>query len=491
MAYSDMHMNGRVGNMMWTTDRSLRLSRRRLLKATAGIIGAGGAAGLLAACGAATTPTAGAGAGSSAPVASGSPVTGTGKGVKLVNVEHDSRPLDNAAYAAVYKAFQEKHPEIQIDFQIIPWEQARAKMLTLSQGNSLPDMGRMNYATDYAAANMVLPLEGIVDKATLARFDATMIDQSSAQGQDGKVHLYGLPWFAGSGAILVNKTLFDKAGLPLKDSWTTDEFTQYCKTLTQAGQQWGVALDVAGVGDPVQNFLLACYAYGGKWIKGDPQGTTPEPLTFNSDETVAGITWYANLFKAGYAVPSAPSDTYKERDANFQAGKAAIEWQGPWSLTEIQQNFQKGGYELASMPLPKGPAGNPSWYGGAPAGIYVAAQQHNVVDQAFSWISYLSSDEGQKLYCKTNGMIPASKTAQEDPFWSQNNLYKGYLSTMHNAPRMYPIWATGLEAMLDDIVPPLLQGVLTGKVSEKEMAQKVQEQAISGLQKNGIAVPKS
>jgi multiple sugar transport system substrate-binding protein len=415
----------------------------------------------------------------------------SGSTVKLVNVEHDSRPLDNAAYAAVYQAFEQQHPDIQIEFQIIPWEQARPKMLTLGQANSLPDMGRMSWPDDYAAANMVLPLEGMVDQSLLARFDPTIIDQASAVGADGKKHLYGLPWFAGAAAILANKTLLDKAGLPLPDSWTTDDFTRYAQELTQAGQQWGVALDVAGIGDPVQNLTLAVYAYGGKWVNGDPNSTEPEPIVFNSPETIQGLQWYANLYKQGYAVPSAPTDTYKERDANFQSGKAALEWQGPWTLAEIQDNFTKGGYELASLPLPKGPAGSIDWYGGASAGIYVAAQQHNVVDQAFQWISFLSSDQGEKLYCQTNGMIPASKAAQQDPFWSQNNLYKGYLASFANTPRMEPVWATGLDSILDDTVPPLFQGVLNGSLSEADMAKQVQDAVISGLQKNGVNVPGS
>src|SRR5258708_4162289 len=186
-----------------------------------------------------------------------------GATIKLVNVEHDSRPLDNAVYAAVYKSFQAQNPDITIDFQIIPWEQARPKMLTLAQGDSLPDVGRMSWPDDYAAAQMVLPIDGMIDQSSsLARFSQAALDQFSAEGSDGKKHLYGLPWFAGDAAILVNKTLFDKAGLSLKDSWTTDEFTQYAQTLTQAGQQWGVAMDVAGIGDPVQNLLLAVYAYG-------------------------------------------------------------------------------------------------------------------------------------------------------------------------------------------------------------------------------------
>jgi multiple sugar transport system substrate-binding protein len=411
--------------------------------------------------------------------------------VKLVNVEHDSRPLDNAAYQAVYQAFQKANPDITIEFQTIPWEQARSKMLTLAQAGSLPDMGRMEWASDYAAADMLIPLDDMVDKATLDRFDELSLEYGSAIGTDGKKHLYALPWFEGSAAILVNKTLLDQAGLALKNDWTTDDFTEYAKALTQAGKQWGVALDVAGVGDPVQNLLLAVYAYGGRWVKGDASAAEPEPIVFNSPETVDGITWYANLFLNGYAVPSAPTDTYKERDANFQAGKAAMEWQGPWSLLEIQDNFKKGGYELASMPLPKGPAGNPNWYGGAHASIYSAAKDHGVVDQAFKWISFLSSDEGEKLYCQANGMIPASKTAQKDPFWTENNLYKGYLNSFPTVTRMTPIWATGIDSILDDTVPPLLQGVFNKQLTPQEMAAQVQDAVLDGLRQNGVEVPQS
>jgi ABC-type glycerol-3-phosphate transport system substrate-binding protein len=409
--------------------------------------------------------------------------------VKLVNVEHDSRPLDNAAYEAVYKVFREQHPDIEIEFQIIPWEQARSKMLTLGQANSLPDMGRMEWASDYAAADMLVSLDDMVDQETLSRFDKLALEYGSAIGNDGQTHLYALPWFQGAAAILVNKTLLDKAGLSLKEEWTTDEFTEYAKALTVEGQQWGVAIDGAGIGDPVQNLLLAVYAYDGRWVAGDASATEPEPIVFSSPETVAGITWYTKLFTDGYAVPSAPTDTYKERDANFQAGKAAMEWQGPWSLLEIQDNFTKGGYELASMPLPKGPSGNPNWYGGAHASIYQAAVAHEVVDQAFDWISFLSSDEGEKLYCKTNGMIPASKTAQTDPFWAENDLYKGYLNSFAGLSRMEPIWATGLGGILDDTVPPLMQGVMNGQLSPEDMATQVQDAVIQGLQQNGVNVP--
>jgi len=112
-----------------------------------------------------------------------------------------------------------------------------------------------------------------------------------------------------------------------------------------------------------------------------------------------------------------------------------------------------------------------------------------VVDQAFDWISFLSSDEGEKLYCKTNGMIPASKEAQKDPFWAENDLYKGYLNSFASLSRMEPIWATGIDGILDDTVPPLMQGVMNGQLSPEDMASQVQDAVIQGLQQNGVNVP--
>ena len=412
--------------------------------------------------------------------------------VRLVNVEHDTRPLDNAAYQAVYEAFRAKHPGIEIEFQQLPWEQARPKLLTQAQGNTLPDVGRVVWVSDFAAADMLVPIEDRVDQASLDRFDPLLVEQAYGGGPDGQKHLYGVPWFVGTHSILVNKTMFDKAGLELKDSWTTEEFAEYAKALTIPGQQWGVAMNASGIGDPVQIFLMAAYAYGAKWVNGDPRSNVAEPIVFDSEEAAAGVEWYTSLYLNGYAVPSTPTDTYKERDANFQSGKAAIEWQGPWSLRETRENFERGGWELASMPLPKGPAGAfPTSIGGGMTGLFRGARTSGHEDQAFAWVDFLSSDEGQRIYCKTNGMIPASKAVQADPFWADDPLYRGYIGTMATTKVLAPIWATGFDALLDDIVPPLLQGVLLGQLKARDAVSQIQQQLIQGLQMNSVDVPNS
>lgn len=408
----------------------------------------------------------------------------------LTNVEHDDRPLDDAAYRAVYQGFQKKYPDIAMTFSIIPWETSEQKMLTLGRANQLPNVGRMAYPADYAAANMVVSLDNMASKAQLARYPKQALDSYSAQGIDGKVHLYGMPWFAGAVAVMANKTLIEKAGIKLGSDWTTAEFTEIAKATTVAGKQWGVALDGNGIGDPAQICEMAVYSFGGKWVAGDPNSTTPEPLVFNSPETIDGLSWYINLYKSGYAVPSAPSDTYQQRDANFLAFKSAIAWQGPWNIKPTQQSFTKGGFELVSMPLPKGPAGRTSIYGGGATGIFQSSVKQNVLPQAWDWVSYLSSDEGQKLYCQTNGMIPAATGLQQDPYWAKNPLYQGYITALESTPNMYPVWATGIQTLVENnYLVPLLQGALTGKITAAQMAQQLQEQVTAGLKRNGVKVP--
>jgi multiple sugar transport system substrate-binding protein len=445
-------------------------TRRQVLRASALTLGASA----LAACG-----------------SGGSAKQKTGK-VHLTNVEHDDRPLDDAAYRAVYNAFRKKYPNITMSFQIIPWETSEQKMLTLGQGNGLPNVGRMAYPSDYAAADMVEPLEGLASAADKARYSAQALETYSAKGPDGKVHLYGMPWFAGAVSVMVNKTLVEKAGMKLGSDWTTDEFTNICKATTIKGKQWGVALDGNGIGDPAQICEMAIYSFGGRWVKGNPNSTTPEPIVIDSPETVDGLQWYIDLYKKGYAVPSAPSDTYQQRDANFLSFKSAIAWQGPWNIKPTQQSFAKGGYELVSMPLPKGPAGRISIYGGGASGIYKSSKQQGVMDQAWDWVSFISSDEGQKLYCQTNGMLPASNKLQKDPYWTKNPLYAGYLKTLENTPNMYPVWATGITTLVENnYLVPLLQGALNGNITAKQMATQLQAKVIAGLQKNGVNVPKS
>ena len=131
-----------------------------------------------AATGSAPTAT---GAAASQPTAATKPASGAP--VKLTNVEDDSRPLDNQAYANVYKAFQQQNPNIQIDFQILPWEQAEAKERTMAQAKTTGH-GRSAFAPSLVKLNGMVPLDSMVKPDFLARYPQGWVPTLYLQGPE-------------------------------------------------------------------------------------------------------------------------------------------------------------------------------------------------------------------------------------------------------------------------------------------------------------------
>ena len=314
-------------------------------------------------------------------------------------------------------------------------------------------------------------------------------------GPDGELHLYALPYFTGNKAIMVNKTMFEDEGIDLAElsAWTWDDFMRLGREFTKENR-WFYAMDSAGVGDPRQNFLLIVRAFGGGVIQGKKysESMEPEPLTITAPETIDGIRFFGNLYWEGLAQPSAPTDTYKERDAVFMSGRSMTMHQGPWAIKENKATLAENGWELGALPLPEGPAGAPnSGLGGNNVGMYRGAENHDAVNETLEWIKFVSSNEGQAIYCKTNGMIPASTDLWSDPFWSADPVYKGYIDGYKDPDREFPIWMIGMTGVMDNVVVPLMQGLLTKKVTPEEFAQQWNDATIDIMKQNGVDIPTS
>lgn len=480
-----------------------RISRRTFL----GLLGIGTA---LAACAPETVPQAG------APATNGPAAIPTGeaglelsapdflaapakelKAVKLLSVQHDSRPLDNSAWRNCRAMFNVKYPQVEIEFTTWPWETARAKLLAANEADNLPHAGRNNYIAELAPLQGIISLDDLLteeEKADNERRMPYMWPTIYNIGPDGNQHIYGIPYFTGNKAIQVNKTMFEEAGINIDDlrDWTWEEFKELGKELTQPNR-WFYAMDAAGVGDPVQNFHLVVRAFGGGLIQGKKyvDSLEPEPLAIKTPETIEGIRFFGSLYWEGLVQPSAPTDTYKERDAAFMSGRAMTMHQGPWAIRDSVATLAENGWELGALPLPKGPAGAPnSGFGdGGITGLFRSCQNDDVVAEALEWIRFVSSNEGQAIYCKTNGMIPASIDLWDDPYWAEDPVYRGYIDGFSEGDRYYPVWMVGVDSVLDNVVVPLMQGLLTEKVTPEEFAEQWHDATVETLAQNGVTVP--
>lgn len=116
---------------------------------------------------------------------------------------------------------------------------------------------------------------------------------------DGKV--YAIPYRGGAGeAFVINKTLFEKAGVELPaEDWTMEDFLAICENLKNGanGEFYPVAVAGSTV-DPANfesSFTWMLYANGGSWVNEDQTA-----VTMDSEGSIAAIQMWMDLFEKGY-----------------------------------------------------------------------------------------------------------------------------------------------------------------------------------------------
>ncbi|MBW7461844.1 extracellular solute-binding protein, partial [Paenibacillus sepulcri] len=132
----------------------------------------------------------------------------------------------------VIDLFEKKYPNIKIEAEYSGLDGYFDKLSTQFAAGNAPDIiqygGNLN---DYVGQGVVLDLNPFVGKELdLSKHDQSMVDAAT---MDGK--FYGVTLGSNAYGILLNKTLFEQANVPLPgDTWTYQEFADTAAKLTKA-----------------------------------------------------------------------------------------------------------------------------------------------------------------------------------------------------------------------------------------------------------------
>ena len=132
----------------------------------------------------------------------------------------------------VIELYEQKNPHVKITAEYSGFDGYFDKLTTQFAAGNAPDIiqygGNLN---DFVARDVVLPLDEFVGKELdLSKHSQSMIDAAT---MDGK--FYGVTLGTNASAVLVNKTLFEEAGVPLPDQdWTWEEFADIALQLSNA-----------------------------------------------------------------------------------------------------------------------------------------------------------------------------------------------------------------------------------------------------------------
>lgn len=331
-----------------------------------------------------------------------------------------SDPTNEApAFKALIKKFNEEYPNVNINYESVPFAEAQNKFKTAAaSGSGAPDILRAEVAwvPEFASLGYLYSLDGT---ALLEDKDDFLETPLSSNVYDGKT--YGVPQVTDTLALMYNKKLFEKAGIDAAPT-TWAEVSDAAAKLKKVGSD-GIYINSGGY------FTLPfIYGEGGDIV--DPEAKTIE---INSDEAVAGITEAQKLVKSGAAVKPVANDPYGTMMTLFKEGKVGMIINGPWEVANIDSDPKFGGFEnLGVAPVPAGSA-----QAGAPVGghnyVIYEGMDDAKAEAAIAFVKFMTSAESEAFIASELGLLPTRQSAYDLPEVQDNEKVAAFKAALDTA----------------------------------------------------------
>jgi multiple sugar transport system substrate-binding protein len=340
----------------------------------------------LAACaGGSPSPEASGGGGASASAAGGIPIDEDAVSGTVRFSGWQSTGSEGELLEETLAAFEEKYPNITLDYEPIPEGYIDQMTAQFSAGDP-PDLFyvQAEYSDAWMEDGLLEPLEPYFQgnpEFTTEPF----IDQLLGVFQlDGKT--YGLPKDAGPLALFYNTDMLDAAGVEPPTTW--EELRSAAEALTTA--------DVTGFCMTAELARVGVFIYqAGGGIYND-DGTE---LTITSPESVEGIDFFLGMHEDGVLKLPAEIGAGWCGEA-FGTGKAAMAFEGTWLFPPMEADYPDIPFEVVE--LPKGAEqGNLAF-----TNAYGIGVDSKNKEAAWVLLQYLAGPEGMEKWTSLGLALP-------------------------------------------------------------------------------------
>ncbi|GAB3924646.1 sugar ABC transporter substrate-binding protein [Microlunatus endophyticus] len=456
----------------------LSFNRRKAL----GILGAGSAGALLAAC----SPSQQADQGNSG----GNSTGGSGDKVTI-----SFRLWDDQVQKAYQKAFTEftkQNPDIEVKTNLVPWANYWTQLPVDVGSGAIDDLFWTNSSNfqQYADAGKISDVNsllGSIDDAWVK----PVVDQYTYKDK-----LWGIPQIADANGIFYNKSIISDVDPKIisrigKLKWrpgagSGDNLLSTLKMLT-VDKNGKAATDAGFDGKNIKTYgynaaydLQAIYfpfigSNGGRW----QQGNGSNKFVFGSDpKTVQAFEYIVDLINKYHVAPSA-ADTNDNGDFSlnqFLQGHMAIFQSGTYNLANISDGAK---FDWA---IARNPAGTAGSFGVASGVVVAASAATKNTDAVKKLLRFLGSADGNKFIGESGSALPAVSTAQSSwvDFWKAKNIDVQAFVDAANGDTIPAPLGTGGSAS-SDAYDPILKEIFLGRTPVKSGLAQAEAKANAAI----------
>lgn len=311
----------------------------------------------------------------------------------------------------IVEEFNKTHPNIHVTVDNTPAGEHYQKLALTTESGNPPDVF-MTYFTIGAATNgLAMDLTPLIKKEGDAFFKSYVEAGWLFNEYAGKY--YGSPYRVAPVSVILNKNMFEKAGVPLPpNDWTWDDFVETAQKLTNPEKgEYGYCLtgSAESFGTDAQ-FYPFLYANNGKMI-------TPEGLAgFNSPEGVEALQFMTDLVNKYKVVPPGVTSTSNNNCTDLLASDKVAMWiDGSLWLGFIRAARPEVNITIAPLPYNKVKVTSD---GGTGFGI---SSKTKHPEEAWEFLKYMMSDEVMKKWALAASFTPANVNVLKDPEFLANS----------------------------------------------------------------------
>jgi len=287
------------------------------------------------------------------------------------------------------RAYEQAHPDVKIDVQVITYQMLHDKLLTAIRGGDAPDLswGLSEWFGELRQMDALLDLTPLA-----ARWpDRDSIRPNVIQALTVKGKLLALPQYLGIRALVYHENQLKQAGVAAPPV-TWDELVADARKVKAATGKPGFAIAGAGVRAPQE--LVAYLAQNDVLIAREmPDGKFKNTWATDKAELARAAEVYAfyrSVLDKGVIPAEAAGWGWQEEDTNFALGQYAMVIDGPWMENLAEQNpAPMADARVAPPPYKKRPA---TFFEISPLYLYKATKH---AKETWEFAAYILSKEWQ------------------------------------------------------------------------------------------------
>jgi multiple sugar transport system substrate-binding protein len=374
------------------------------------------------------------------------------KKLSFIGVQSDDQQF---ALTAVLKEYQKTHPEIDVEFELLPFPQLFPKIQANAAAKTSTDIILADGPNvwNFAYNKVIAPMDDWFDQDYIKKnWTPTSLQTSQYRGK-----FFAPPQMESCSVMWFNQDMTDKAGIKppqtLAESWTMDKALEAWQKTNAPPQTYGIRWGQAAT--PGQDYEAGLFRRSAG-AKSSPayKGIAEDSLTitgyFDHADAVKGHAFFHDLYEKHQvsAVEGIPDAWVNGRAAFFVSPDNAI-----GTYVRLGKTFK---YGVTGIPYFQGGSQichTDSWH-------YALGANSQNKKEAAEFIKYLSGPVGSKIFYDRFGQLPSSvdvlNTLPDYKSLPRSLVREQFLQA--GQPRIVTVGFTEYNGLMQEFVGNLVQG---------------------------------